>query len=151
MDLVESFGGWAWVVLGLLLIGFEAVAPGVFFLWFGLAALLTGLATGGLALSWQAATLVFLVLSAASVLAGRALTRRPGEEAAGGAPLNRRGQALVGQVFRLEGALAGGEGRVRVGDSTWRVTGPDLAAGTLVRVLRVDGTTLVVEPTPPLP
>jgi membrane protein implicated in regulation of membrane protease activity len=41
--------------------------------------------------------------------------------------------------------MAGGEGRIRVGDSSWRVTGPELLAGTQVRVVRVEGATLVVE------
>ena len=33
---------WTWVVLGLVLLGLEALAPGLFALWFGLAALATG-------------------------------------------------------------------------------------------------------------
>ena len=39
----------------------------------------------------------------------------------------------------------GGEGRIRVDDSSWRVTGPNQPAGAAVRVVRVDGATLVVE------
>ena len=38
-----------------------------------------------------------------------------------------------------------GVGRVRVGDSTWKVRGPDTAAGERVRVIDVDSTTLKVE------
>jgi len=41
--------------------------------------------------------------------------------------------------------MTGGEGRVRVGDSSWRVTGPELLAGTEIRVVRVEGSTLVIE------
>lgn len=41
--------------------------------------------------------------------------------------------------------MTGGEGRIRIGDSSWRVTGPELLAGTEIRVVRVDGATLVVE------
>lgn len=144
MGISDGFGFWGWVVLGLALIGLEVLAPGVFLLWFGIAALLTGVIAGGLGLSWQAAALVFVAASVACVLAGRALTRRPDEGRDPEPQLNRRGQALVGQVFALEGALANGEGRIRVGDSSWRVTGPDLPAGAAVRVLRVDGATLVV-------
>jgi membrane protein implicated in regulation of membrane protease activity len=32
-----------------------------------------------------------------------------------------------------------------MGDSSWRVIGPDLPRGVSVRVLRVEGATLVVE------
>ena len=38
-----------------------------------------------------------------------------------------------------------GVGKVVVDDSTWRVKGPDLPAGTHVRVVGVDGVVFVVE------
>ena len=61
------------------------------------------------------------------------------------APLNQRGQSLVGRVFTLEAPIKDGEGRIRVDDSSWRVTGADRFAGAKVRVVRVEGTTLVVD------
>lgn len=140
-----SLGGWSWVVVGLVLIGGELMAPGVFLIWLGLAALLTGLFVGLFDLGWQAAALVFAALSIASVIAGRLLTRRRSDEPDLAQGLNDRGRQLVGKVFRLEATMTGGEGRIRVGDSSWRITGPELLAGTEVRVVRVDGATLVVE------
>ncbi|AZO79981.1 MULTISPECIES: NfeD family protein [unclassified Bosea (in: a-proteobacteria)] len=145
LDWFASLGGWAWVVLGLVLIGGEMLAPGVFLLWFGLAALLTGIVVGLTGVAWQGALLVFAVLAVASVLAGRAITRRRGEEPDAASGLNDRGRQLIGKVFKLEATMAGGEGRIRVGDSSWRVTGPELLAGTEIRVVRVEGATLVVE------
>jgi membrane protein implicated in regulation of membrane protease activity len=59
--------------------------------------------------------------------------------------LNQRGQALVGRVFTLETPIKDGEGRIRVDDSSWRVIGADRFAGAKVRVVRVEGTTLVVD------
>ena len=47
----------------------------------------------------------------------------------------------------LDTPIAGGQGRIRVDDSVWRITGPDAPAGASVRVVRVDGATLVVEST----
>jgi len=41
--------------------------------------------------------------------------------------------------------MVDGEGRVRVGDSVWKVRGEDLPAGTKVAVKGVDGTILLVE------
>lgn len=145
LDWFASLGGWAWVVLGLVLIGGEMLAPGVFLLWFGLAALLTGIVVGLTGIAWQGALLVFAVLAVASVLAGRAITRRRGEEPDAASGLNDRGRQLIGKVFKLEATMAGGEGRIRVGDSSWRVTGPEFLAGTEIRVVRVEGATLVVE------
>jgi hypothetical protein len=42
-------------------------------------------------------------------------------------------------------AIENGVGRARVGDSEWRVQGPDLPVGSRVRALSVNGNTLVVE------
>jgi membrane protein implicated in regulation of membrane protease activity len=41
--------------------------------------------------------------------------------------------------------ISGGYGRARVGDSVWKVSGPELPAGTRVRVTGADGTVLTVE------
>ena len=41
-----------------------------------------------------------------------------------------------------------GRGRVKVGDGSWTVTGPDMVAGARVRVTAVNGTELAVEPAP---
>jgi membrane protein implicated in regulation of membrane protease activity len=142
---LASLGPWAWILLGLVLIGLELAAPGVFFLWLGLAALLTGLLDAAFGLSWQAALLAFAVLSVGSVMLGRLVTGRQGDLDANPSGLNRRGHEMIGRVFTLEAPILDGSGRVRVDDSSWRVTGPDAPAGASVRVVRVDGATLVVE------
>jgi membrane protein implicated in regulation of membrane protease activity len=139
------FGPWGWVILGLVLIGGEVLAPGIFLLWLGLAALLTGAVVGLVDFGWQTAALVFAGLSLVAVFAGRLLTRRKEEEPDAATGLNDRGRRLIGRVFRLEATMTGGEGRIRIDDSSWRVTGPELLAGSEVRVVRVDGATLVVE------
>ncbi|PZO03319.1 MAG: hypothetical protein DCF30_03025 [Hyphomicrobiales bacterium] len=145
MPLFDTLGAWSWVILGLVLIGGEGLAPGVFLIWLGLAALLTGAIVGIADIGWQAAALVFAGFSLVTVFAGRLLTRRRGEEPDAATGLNDRGRQLIGKVFRLDATMTGGEGRVRVGDSSWRITGPELLAGSEVRVIRVEGATLVVE------
>jgi membrane protein implicated in regulation of membrane protease activity len=144
-DWLVTHNGWAWVVLGLVLIGGEMLTPGIFLIWLGFAALLTGAAVGLFGLGWQAACVVFAILAVACVAAGRLLTRRKSEEPDAATGLNDRGRQLIGKVFRLEATMTGGEGRIRVGDSSWRVTGPELLAGSEIRVVRVEGATLVVE------
>ena len=46
---------------------------------------------------------------------------------------------------RLSFAIENGFGKVRVGDSLWRVKGQDAVAGTKVKVTAADGIVLVVE------
>lgn len=144
-DALASLGAWAWIILGLLLIGVELLAPGVFFIWLGFAAILTGLLDAAFDLSWQVSFLIFAALSVAAVVAGRAIMRPSTQSDTQAALLNQRGQSLVGQVFTLEAPIKDGEGRIRVGDSSWRVTGADRFAGAKVRVVRIEGTTLVVD------
>src|SRR5215210_331894 len=82
--------------------GLELVAPGVFLIWLGLAAVLTGLLDAALGLSWQTAVLTFAVLAVASVIVGWMVTRSRHEDEGGHPTLNRRGHALVSRVFTLE-------------------------------------------------
>ena len=133
---------WTYLVLGLVLLVAEALTPGLLALWFGLAALATGLvlfAAPGLPVG--AILVLFAALAAGSVLAGRSL----GARGAGPDRLHRRGDALVGRVFTLGEPILDGAGRIRVDDTVWRVTGPDMVAGARVRVTGVEGTLLRVE------
>ncbi len=144
-DAFISLGAWSWIILGLLLIGVELLAPGAFFLWLGLAAIVTGLVDAVLDLSWQASALLFALLAVGAVILGRLVTRSNTQSGAEAGPLNQRGQSLVGRVFVLETPIKDGEGRIRVDDSSWRVTGADRYAGAKVRVVRIEGSTLVVD------
>jgi inner membrane protein len=146
--LFAELGPWNWVVLGLILMIFEVAAPGIFLLWFGVAALIVGavaiLLGEALGLGWQIQVILFLVLSVIAVFIGRRLIGAT--DVVSDEPLlNMRGEQLIGQVVTLEEATVNGRGRARVGDSLWRVTGPDLAAGTRVRITGIDHGTLVIE------
>ena len=149
---LETLTFWHWMVLGAALIAIELLAPGFWFLWLGLGALTTGLVTLALPdLSWQLQSVVFCVLSIASVILGRAFMRRHGE-AEDHPTLNRRVQQYVGRTYVLEDATLHGRGRVRIGDSIWHVelegTDDSLAAGSSVVVTGADGSTLKVRPAP---
>jgi membrane protein implicated in regulation of membrane protease activity len=150
-QLIDSLGAWMWVILGFILLILEIAIPGVFFLWIGIAAILVGviaLLPGAIGFAWQWQVIVFLVLAVASVFVGRRLMA--GGSAETDEPLlNRRAEQLVGQIVTLNEAIINGHGRVRLGDTSWRVTGPDLPAGTRVRIASaVEGTTLAVEELP---
>ena len=52
---------------------------------------------------------------------------------------------MVGKTGKVEIALQGGRGRVLIGGSSWIAEGEDAPVGSFVRVIRVDGTCLIVE------
>jgi len=45
----------------------------------------------------------------------------------------------------LNEPIVDGTGRVQVDDSSWRVEGQDMAAGVRVKVVAINGSTLIVE------
>jgi membrane protein implicated in regulation of membrane protease activity len=140
--MLSTLGTWNWLIFGLILMALEAAAPGVFLFWLGLAALLVGLISFVLHLSWQTQFLMFAVFAVAAVPIWRRLARRAGVDPE---PfLNRRADALVGRVFTLEKPIIDGAGTVRVDDTIWRVAGPDAPAGSRVRVVQADGANLTV-------
>jgi inner membrane protein len=134
---------WIWIVAGLLLAGCELLAPGAFLFWVGLAAIATGLALSAVPMAWEFQVLAFAVLAGVSVLIGRRVARSPVPN------LNRRGHSLVGQCFTLEAPITSGVGRLQLGDTSWRIAGPNLPAGASIRVLALDGSTLVIGPAEP--
>ncbi|MFB2550197.1 NfeD family protein [Ensifer soli] len=144
-----ELGPWTWWVLGLVLLAAEIVVPGVFLIWIGIAAILVGVLSlmlwdAGL-WSWQVQLLVFALLAVATTLVARRLMAR--DTTATDEPfLNRRADSLVGRTAVLGEPLAEGRGRIRLDDSVWIVEGPDLPAGTRVRVVSGKGPHLQVEP-----
>ena len=136
---------FAWAAVALLLFAAEAMAPGAFMLWLGLAAavvFVVVLLFSGIPVLAQVA--LFVVLSFVSIQAYRRWFRnreKPSDQPA----LNRRAAALVGRVVPLERGIVDGRGRVQIADAFWEVAGPELPTGAHVRVTGADGMTLTVE------
>lgn len=140
-----DLGAWNWLILAALFFALELAAPGIFLVWFGIAAAIVG----GIALvfdvSWQVQFVLFAALAVVAVLVARKYLRT--DDAAAERPLlNRRAQQHVGKVYVVADAIANGQGKVRIGDTLWRAEGPDAAEGARVKVTAADGATLIVEP-----
>jgi membrane protein implicated in regulation of membrane protease activity len=145
MSTITSLGIWNWFIVGGILLAIEVMAPGTFMLWLGLSALLVGIISLFVDWPWQMQFVAFAIFAIASIPIWHRVGRRI--EAPIDQPfLNRRSEAFVGQVFTLEKPIVNGSGTVRIGDTVWRVTGPDVSAGSRVKVTRADGGTLIVEP-----
>ena len=135
----------AWLSIGIVMCIAEMIVPGVFLLWLGIAALLTGMVVFILPIPLAAQLLLFAVLSVASVYAGRRWSGSleiPSDDPL----LNDRLARLVGEPVVVEEAIVGGRGRVRVGDGVWPATGADAAAGTRLTVTGAANGVLTVGP-----
>lgn len=150
-SIVAELGPWNWMLLGFILLCLEIFAPGVFLLWIGIAALIVGSASlllwDATFWSWQVQVLVFLVLALASAYIGKKIVRDR-EDPSDQPLLNRRGAQMIGRTATLTEPIKEGRGRIKLGDTMWRVSGPDLPVGTQVRVTAAADTDLelVVEP-----
>ncbi len=141
---MESLGHWHWWILAAALIILEVFAPGAFFLWLGIAAV----AVGGVvyvypAMEWEYQLLSFSLLSVISIVVWRKYFRSSPADT-DQPNLNRRGEQYIGRVFTLKEPVVDGIGKIRVDDSTWKISGEDCPTGTQVEVTGVDGTILQV-------
>lgn len=148
MDMLTHPAGW-WLALGILLVIVEMLTGTLFFLFLGAGALLVSLLVWMFGIGGLTQGVVFGI--AAMVAAGAWWKLRPNpedsvEQLAGAASLNNPNARFVGREVELAEAIHGGQGRVRLDDSLWFVSGPDLPAGSRVRVVGVQGARLHVEP-----
>ena len=136
---------WWWLVLALVLAIAEILIPGVFLIWVGGGALVTGLLGLLFGLPATAEFVIFAIASLGTVYIGRRwLTVHPIESE--DPNLNDRAARLTGKQVTVVEAISGGEGKVKVGDGVWLASGPDAAVGARVQITGADGARLKVEP-----
>ena len=144
-ELMNELSYWHWWILAVALIVLEMFAPGVLFLWLGIAAAIMGFITLIFSnISWEMQLFIFSILSVISVVAGRVYLRKHPIET-DQPRLNRRGMQYIDRVFTLDEPIVNGQGKIKVDDTTWKIEGSDCDAGTRVKVIEVDGVVLIVD------
>lgn len=136
--------GWLWMIGGVLLLAAEILVPGVFLVWIGIAAVVTGVFAMlfGIGIAGQLG--LFALYSVLAVMVGR---RFYGVKGIDGADpmLNDRGARLVGRRVLVVAEVDEDSGRVRVGDSEWSARGEPAKPGERVRITGIEGNCLIVE------
>ena len=149
MDILSWLDGtqfWHWWILAAIFAGIEILAPGVFFIWLGAAAALTGLIALVIpSLGWELEALIFAVLAVVTVVYWRNRIKKGKGADDPAAMLNRRGDQMIGRTAVLSEPIQNGRGKAKIDDTVWRVEGIDLPAGTPIKVTAVDGAVLKVE------
>ena len=135
---------WLWMIAGAVLAIAEMLVPGVFLIWIGAAAVLTGVLALLLPIGIIPQCLIFAVASVAAIYAGRRyLATNP--IASTDPHLNDKGARLVGSIVTAVEPVDALAGRVKVGDGVWSARGADAAVGDRLRVTGTEGGVLVVE------
>ena len=145
-DLISSFPYWYWIAFGAVLLTLEVFVPSTLLLWPGLAAILVGLISMTFpGISEPALMLVWGVSSIVLVVAWLAYRKRNKKDQPI-TTINRRGDQIVGRHFTLMKDIVNGHGEMHVDDTRWKIVSDiDHSAGTKVKVVAVEGTSLKVE------
>ena len=134
----EGFPFWVWLFGGLALCAAETIIPGAFLIWIGAA---------GLVARPPRLTSIRCRSRRRRSSSPRSLRFWPWWED-GSMVRSRRKDLLQREVAPRRWSVMSissiqpierGFGRIRVGDSVWRVSGPDLPAGAKVRVVSAEG------------
>lgn len=145
-ELLDSINYWHWLALGLLLLAAELLGAAGYLLWLGLSALLVGTLLALVPLSWQ---LQWTSFGSFSLITTWLWWRRQlthDKQSDEQRDLNQKQKQLVGQVIKLDEDFPAGKGRIKVGDTTWTAKSETLlTAGTVVKVIAVDGIILTIE------
>lgn len=137
---------WHWWIFAVVLIILEVFSPGAFFMWMGAAAGITGLTLFVAPdVSWQMQFVIFAVTSIIAILVGKTFFNRTAANT-DDPTISTLETDLIGNVYKVEQSITNGSGRIQVGESTWKAEGPDCDVGSSVKVVRVQGAILVVEP-----
>ena len=145
MEWLDHIVFWHWWILAGVLLILELTAPAFFFLWVGIAAAAVGLIMLVFpSIPLETQLVLFGIASIVAVLAWRKY-RETRPLTTDQPNLNRRGHQYIGRIFSLSDPIINGVGKVTVDDSTWKVKGPDLPAGTHIKVLGVEGVVFKVE------
>lgn len=139
-----NLGAWNWLILAVLLFVLETAVSGVYFVWFGLAAAIVGVASFVFDISWEWQLIAFAIISCITVFFVRRFAA-PDVSGSDEPGLNVRAEQYVGRVVMVEEAISDGRGKVRVGDTIWAAQGIDAPKGARVRVTGAKGTVLMVE------
>ena len=129
--------------MGLIIL--EILAPGAYFLWMGVAAMVVGAVLFLVpATPFLIQVLIFAIFSALALVLYKSWQRRH-PTTSDEPTLNRRGKQYIGREFVLQKPIKNGTGKITVDDSSWHLQGEDAQVGMKVRVVAVEGTILKVK------
>lgn len=136
---------WLWFALALLFMIAETLGAGGLLVALAMAAGLTGLLTLLLAFDWQWGLIIFSISSVVFACLWWVFWKN---KMAGSKPnlINQPLQAMVGKTAILTHSIENGQGKIKMHDTYWFVTGPPLLQGTAVKITGVENNVLRVEP-----
>lgn len=147
IELLQQVNYWHWIAFGLLLLSGELLGTAGYFLWLGISAVLVGLILIVLPVIWQLQWVSFAVFSLVTTWLWWRYQHKKDRSANAKSVLNQRERQMIGKTTRLVEDIQRGSCRIRLGDTTWSAKSEqDIPAGTLIKVVDVEGIILFIEP-----
>ena len=146
MEWFVNWSIWHWLILGFVLLIAEIAMPGVFLLWWGLAAIVVaGIMKLFPDLPLSSLAVIYAII--AMILSVIWWRYQHGKDQAdqSNRALNQRNHAMIGSRGKVLEIAENGIGRGAFGDTTWRIQGERLRANDLIEVKAVSGITLIVQ------
>lgn len=135
-----------WLVLGGILLVAELLGTSGYLLWSGISAIVIGAIVWlipAISWNWQWVLFAALTVCIAAFWWYWLRSKRSNDKAS---QLNKPYQEFIGRQCVLTEPLVNGYGRVKVGDSSWRVKGSqNLDTGTVVEIIDIDSNTFIVK------
>lgn len=146
MEWLNTWTFWHWLILGFVLLIAEIIVPGIFLLWWGLAAIVVSIISVLIPdLSLTAQCFIYAILAIILSLVWWKYQHTKDEKDQANSSLNQRDHAMLGCRGKVETIADNGIGRGAFGDTTWRIQGDGLKQGDIIEVQAVHGITLIVQ------
>lgn len=147
IELLDQVNHWHWIAFGLVLLSGELLGTAGYFLWLGISAILVGIVLTFIPISWQLQWVSFASFSLVTTWGWWRYQHKKDMQSEIDTSLNQKEKQLIGKVTRLEEDVQEGNCRIRLGDTTWSARcHENISAGTLVKVVAVDGIIVTIEP-----
>lgn len=146
IELLNQVNYWHWLAFGLLLLCGELLGTAGYLLWLGISAMLVGILVAFLPISWQLQWVSFGVFALVLTWLWWRKQHKTDLHSDNSRDLNQKDKQLIGQTAVLEQDITKGKCRINLGDTSWSAYSDEpIASGSLVRVIDVDGITLLIE------
>ena len=145
-ELLNNLETWHWLSLGLLLLGAEALGASGFLLGAAVASFLLAIINALIGdISWQLQLILFAISALSFSIAYWKYFKEFNNQTDNGT-INQRATSLVGRELVIEHDLNGGQGRIQVGDTFWKVTfSGHITKGSTVKVINADNMSLQIK------
>ncbi|MDH2927148.1 NfeD family protein [Lonepinella koalarum] len=149
MEWLATWTAWHWLILGFALLIAEIILPGVFLLWWGLAAIVVaGIIKVFPTLSLASAGIIYAILASILSVIWWKYQHKKDLVDEKQSRLNQRDHAMLGTIGIVQEINHNGIGRGHFGDTTWRIqqlSDERLQVGDRIQVISVQGITLTVQ------